>query len=64
MQVAQLERNKLPQAKQYKERTSVHIGSGGVPGVQQRGQNFKARLVETGTPLHTADKYSTGIDKA
>jgi hypothetical protein len=24
----------------------------------------KPTKVETGTPLHTADKYSTGIDKA
>ncbi|WP_460200082.1 hypothetical protein [Scytonema sp. NUACC21] len=38
---SKLLRRRVPQRKQHFARTLVHISSGGVPGVQQWGQNFR-----------------------
>lgn len=51
----------VPQAKQYLERGCNHIDSASVPGVQQLGQIFNSCSASTGTPLHTASRYSSGI---
>jgi len=64
LQFPHLSRRLVPQAKQYFNRSEVHIGSSVVPGVQHLGQNLSAVIASTGVCLTTASRYSWGIPNA
>lgn len=64
LQLTQRFRKAVPQAKQYFDRKSVHMGSGVVPGVQHLGQNLSEVMVSGETFLAAASKYSGGIPNA
>jgi hypothetical protein len=64
LQLLHCDRKLVPQAKQYFERSEVHIGSGVVPGSQHWGQYLSAVTVSREICLTTASKYSWGIPRA
>jgi hypothetical protein len=64
LQLPHRSRKVVPQAKQYFDRSEIHIGSSVVPGVQHLGQNLSAVTVSKGVCLTTASRYSWGIPSA